>query len=195
MLVVYLTFSRKRLKFLNKKPKPKKCKVCKHQYTPFQTTQQVCGTICAIELAKIKRQAKLDKEHRQRKRELKDNDRKFQVKKTQAIFNKYIRLRDKHKCCVSCSRPLGNKFDAGHYRSTGAFPELRFNELNTNSQCVHCNRHLRGNLVNYRINLIKKIGIKNAEWIEGPHEAQNYTIEDLKKLQELYKRKIKELEE
>ncbi len=177
-----------------KTPKPKKCKVCKHQYTPFQTTQQVCGTICAVEFARIKQQAKLDKEHNQRKRELKDNDRKFQVKKTQTIFNKYIRFRDKQKGCISCTRRLGDKFDAGHYRSTGAFPELRFNEFNNNGQCVHCNQHLSGNLVDYRINLIQKIGLESVEWLEGPHKNKRYTIQELKELQELYKRKTKEME-
>lgn len=178
----------------NKPVKKKKCKVCKHQFTPFQTTQQVCGTICAIELAKTKRQAKLDKEHRQAKRKLKDEDRSFQVKKTQTLFNKFIRLRDRSCPCISCGRFHTGKYDAGHYRSVGAHPELRFVEDNVHRQCHPCNTRLSGNLVNYRINLIAKLGYEVVAGLEGPHKAQNYTIEDLKKLQELYKLKIKELE-
>ena len=176
------------------KPKQKKCKVCKHKYTPFQTTQQVCGTICAIELAKIKLKAKLEKDHRKRKRELKDNDRKFQIKKTQTIFNSFIRARDIKMGCISCGRNHNGQYHAGHYRTTGANPELRFCEDNCHKQCSPCNLHLSGNLVNYRINLIHKIGLDKVEWLEGPHEAKRYTIDDLKELQEFYKSKLRGME-
>ena len=149
-----------------------------------------CATQYAQDKSRKLREKKEDRDHRKRKRELRDNDRKFQLKKTQTIFNKYIRHRDKQDGCISCSSPFVDKFDAGHYRSTGAFPELRFNELNNNAQCVRCNQHLSGNLVDYRRRLIKKIGIKKVEWLEGPHEARRYTIDDLKQLQDMYKLKI-----
>ncbi len=71
---------------------------------------------------------------------------------------------------------------------------MRFHQLNNHAQCVHCNQHLSGNLVDYRINLINKIGLENVRWLEGPHEAKKYTIEDLKELQQFYKLKIKEIE-
>ena len=183
------------MKKTNKKVKPKKCKVCEGLYTPFNTIEKWCSIDCAIELAKINRQKKLDKQHRQRKRELKDNDRKFHIQKTQTLFNRFIRARDHEEMCISCGRNHNGQYHAGHYRSIGANPELRFCEYNCQKQCSPCNSYLSGNLINYRINLIHRIGLEKVEWLEGPHKAQNYTIEDLKKLQELYKRKIKEMEE
>ena len=54
--------------------------------------------------------------------------------------NKYIRLRDVGKECISCGTPLvaeqlGGGFDVGHYRSRGAAPHLRFYTLNIHGQC------------------------------------------------------------
>ena len=70
------------------------------------------------------------------------------TKKVQVKFNAYIRERDKGLPCISCSRmdheitelgrPGGN-WDAGHYRSRGASPELRFEPLNCHRQCKSCN--------------------------------------------------------
>lgn len=86
------------------------------------------------------------------------------------------------------------KENAGHYRSVGSCPELRFEPLNVHLQCEYCNTYLHANLINYRINLIKKIGIKKVEWIEGKHDPKRYTKEQLIDLKEYYKNKIKEHE-
>ena len=146
--------------------------------------------------AKAKKQkAKQEKKsHSAAKRKLKDNDRSFQVKKAQVLFNGYIRLRDYKLGCISCQRPFVGKYDAGHYRSVGAHPALRFNPYNNNGQCVHCNQHLSGNLVDYRIGLIAKIGLERVEYIEGPHAPKRYTIENLKTIQKWFKRKIRRME-
>ena len=45
----------------------------------------------------------------------------------------------------------------------------------------------------YRINLIKKIGLDKVEWLEGQHEPKKYTCEDLKEIELKYKQKLKEL--
>jgi len=179
----------------NKTVKQKKCKVCKALYTPFNTLEKWCSIDCAIELTGIIKKKKLDKVHRNAKRKLKDEDRSFQVKKTQALFNRFIRMDDISDPCISCGRHHTGQYHAGHYRSIGSCRELRFNEDNCHKQCSACNNYLSGNLVNYRINLINKVGLEKVQWLEGPHKAQNYTIEDLKELQQVYKRKIKELEE
>ena len=42
--------------------KPKKCKVCKIEFTPTKPLQQVCGFKCALELAKDKRIKTVKKE-------------------------------------------------------------------------------------------------------------------------------------
>jgi hypothetical protein len=115
------------------------------------------------------------------------------LKEAQEAFNAYIRARDYGKPCISCKKNTGAKMNAGHYRSVGAAPELRFNELNVHLQCEHCNSFLSGNIIEYRINLAKQIGIDNLEWLEGPHEPAKYTIEDAKRIKAEYKRKLKEI--
>jgi hypothetical protein len=92
-------------------------------------------------------------------------------KKAQDIFNNYIRLRDEGKGCISCGNPIEH---AGHYYSAGHHPALCFNEVNTNGQCIRCNRYLSGNLINYRIGLVKKYGEQKVlllEWAsKKPHK-------------------------
>ena len=175
------------------KPKFKKCKVCKTSFQLFRTTQKVCSPNCAIELARIDVASKEKKAHTKKKKELKDNDRSFQLDKTQVIFNKFIRLRDAGNVCISCQKPPRKK-NAGHYLSRGAHPELRFHPLNCHLQCEHCNSFKSGNQVLYRKHLIEKIGASDVEWLEGPHKPAKYTIDDLKEIQETYKLKIKEMD-
>jgi len=177
------------------KPKFKKCKVCKTSFQLFRTTQKVCSPGCAIELARVDNAKKEKKAHTEKKRKLKDEDRSFQLKKTQGIFNKYIRLRDGDLPCISCGRHHSGQYHAGHYKTVGGNPELRFHPDNCHKQCSACNNHLSGNIVNFRIGLANKIGVSRLDYIEGPHEPKRYTIQDLKDIQETYKRKIKELEQ
>jgi len=173
----------------------KSCKVCKTKFILFRTTQKVCSPDCAIALVRLDSAKKEKKSHSAAKRKLKDEDRSFQLKKTQSVFNKYIRLRDFDAVCISCGRKHDGQYHAGHYRTVGGNPELRFNSDNCHKQCSACNNHLSGNIVNYRLGLIVKIGLDRVNEIEGPHEAKRYTIEDLKEIQNIYKLKTKELEQ
>ena len=50
-----------------------------------------------------------------------------------------------------------------------------------------------GNLLGYRPGLIQKIGIEAVEWLEGPHEAKKYTVDELKAMTADYRAKTKEL--
>jgi hypothetical protein len=175
----------------------KKCKNCKTEIiNPFSSTQTACSPSCAIELAREKQakeskaKAKLErKAHRAAKERVKSKGKWFA--ETQAVFNKWIRLRDDKDPCISCNRYHEGQYHAGHYLSRGASPELRFDEFNTRKQCSACNLHLSGNQVKYRIQLIKKIGLEKVEWLEGPHEPKRYTIDDLKEIKQKYKDKIK----
>ncbi|WP_206082060.1 recombination protein NinG, partial [Pseudomonas viridiflava] len=89
--------------------------------------------------------------------------------------------------CVSCGRHHEGKYDAVHYRTVGSNPALRFEPMNCHRQCSPCNTQLSGNIVNYRIELVRRIGITNVEWLEGHHEPQKYTIEELKALTAKYR--------
>jgi hypothetical protein len=139
------------------------------------------------------------KKHREAKAAL-NNTIKYWRPKAQAMFNKFIRLRDKDLPCVSCGKTwnkdliTGSGWDAGHYRSTGACPQLRFEELNCHKQCVYCNRNQSGNHIEYRIRLVQRIGKDKVEWLEGPHKLPKMLVDDYKRVYEEYRLKIKEFE-
>ena len=50
---------------------------------------------------------------------------------------------------------------------------MRFEEDNVNSQCKHCNYFMSGNLLNYRKNLINKIGLERVERLDMLAEIFN----------------------
>jgi hypothetical protein len=147
---------------------------------------------CAIEHSRALNAKKQKKEIKEAKTRLKPKA--DYLKEAQAVFNRYIRLRDKDEPCISCSRFHTGQYHAGHFRTVGAAPELRFNEYNCHKQCSVCNNHLSGNLLEYRRKLISKIGIDKVEWLEGSHEPKKYTIDEIEDIKKLYRSKIKELE-
>jgi hypothetical protein len=170
----------------------KVCKICKKQFEPMRFAQICCGIPCAIEHANALKAKKEKKEHREAKAKLKS--RADYLKEAQAVFNKYIRMRDEAEPCISCSRHHGGQYHAGHFRTVGAAPELRFNEYNCHKQCSVCNNHLSGNLLEYRRKLVAKIGIEKVEWLEGKHEAKKYTIDEIIKIKKHYQQKIKDMQ-
>lgn len=185
-----------------KEVKQKTCRACGTKFRPSLSTQKACGVQCALELAKkpenqaVARKAIAQCERREiqvRKQKLKS--RADYVREAQAVFNQWVRLRDEAQPCISCGRNHQGKYDAGHYRTTAACPELRFDPLNVHKQCSPCNTQLSGNIVEYRLGLIRRIGQDSVDWIEGPHEAKRYTIDDLKAIKAEYRAKIKALKE
>jgi len=169
----------------------KTCKICKRRFEPTNSLQVTCGIVCALEHGRKKAHARKKQELRDRKAALltlSDHH-----KATQAVFNKYIRLRDRGQPCISCQRSTGAKINAGHYLSRGSHPELRYNERNCHLQCEKCNSWLSGNQQQYRINLINKIGLSEVLKLEGEHPPKQYRIDDLKEIQGIYKAKIKDL--
>lgn len=101
-------------------------------------------------------------------------------KTTQRIVNKWIRERDKGEPCLACGKHQ-DSYEASHYIARGSSGYLRYHPLNINNTCTTCNRYKHGNLIYYRIGLVKKIGLKNVEWLEYNRETlYKYTDEELK---------------
>jgi len=168
-----------------------RCKNCREKFEAKHFNQKYCfnpGCVKAwVETAK-------QKNWKKEKKELKEKLETVQslTKKAQTYFNAYIRARDKNKTCVSCDKPLGSKFDAGHYYSAGGFGSVRFNELNVHGQCVYCNQHLHANLLNYQIGIEQRIGGEALmELHEQAHQVRKYTREELRDIIEIYKLKTK----
>lgn len=183
-----------------KERKKKTCAnaACAIQFVPAQLGQKVCGWACGLAIAPANQDKasraiaqRNRKEIKVRKEALKT--RSDHMRDTQQAFNEWVRARDADLPCISCGRHHQGKYDAGHYRTVGSNPALRFEPLNCHRQCSPCNTQLSGNIVNYRIELVKRIGAVNVEWLEGPHEPQKYTVEELKAMTADYRAKTREL--
>lgn len=177
-------------------PKQKTCRYCKKKFRPKLKAAIVCSQACAADLIQ-KRQARfINKSIAEDRRETKKRllalkTRKQWLDETQIVFNRAIRARDFGLPCISCDKPMYKKINAGHYRTVKAAPHLRFNGDNCHAQCEACNTYLSGNIGNYRINLVKRIGVKRVEAIECDNEPKHYTIDDLIELKAFYKAKLK----
>ncbi|MEZ0194258.1 recombination protein NinG [Pseudomonas qingdaonensis] len=184
-----------------KEVKQKTCKACGGKFRPsFNSTQVVCSPKCALAHAPANQQKAHKAIDQRQRREIQVRKERLKtradhLKEAQVVVNQYIRLRDADLPCVSCGRFHDGQWHAGHFRSAGGHPELRFEPLNIWRQCAPCNTHKSGDLVNYRAELVRRIGAERVEWLEGPHEAKRYTIDDLKAIKAEYRAKIKQLKE
>jgi hypothetical protein len=173
-----------------KQIKQKKCRNCKELFTPYSSTSVVCSPRCALDQIAERREKMARKDIRERKQALKSKS--DWLREAQTACNAYIRERD-GKTCISCgTQKPDTQYAAGHYKTRGSTPAIRFHPMNINSQCnQYCNLKLSGNIIEYRPNLIKKIGIKAVDWLEGPHQSQNLTIDDIKDIKAYYKEQLK----
>jgi hypothetical protein len=170
----------------------KKCKNCREPFTPMRTSlEKFCRKDECIK-AMVK-EAK-EKVWKQTKQKMKADLMTVAdyIKLAQQVFNQYIRLRDQGKPCISCSGKLGEKYDAGHFYSAGGHFSVRFDERNVSAQCVACNQHKHGNLLAYRDALYLKLGFEEFERLSADAmQTRKYTREELKKIINTYKLKIK----
>lgn len=170
------------------------CEACQKPFTRFTSFQRVCRTFrCANKVVKADKR-KEKEQTRARRHAIKPRSK--WLAEAQAEFNAWVRSRDEAAGlpCISCGRHHSGSHDAGHYLTTGARPELRFHEQNVWRQCVPCNRHLHGNLILYRVELVKRIGLAAVEALEGPHPPQKWTIEELRAIKTTYRAKARELQ-
>jgi hypothetical protein len=178
---------------------------CEGEYKKWSISQRTCSNpACAIELMQREKAKKARKQTAADK--VKIRTRQKWVSLAQAAFNAYIRYRDKDLPCICCGEwpkvmgKYGGDFDAGHFLTVGAYPELRFTENNCHKQLKSCNAGSgkfshKGKTVSegYRERLIEKIGIDAVEELEGSHKAAKWTIDDLKAIITEYKLKLRQL--
>ncbi|MGJ7468012.1 recombination protein NinG [Kosakonia cowanii] len=194
-----------------RKPARRKCKVCNEWFiTAYANIRWCCpehGAIYAIEL-RAKEKVKAEAKRIKAKHEAEKADRKrladkkqqvkplsYFIKQAQQAFNEFIRYRDREEACISCGRHHEVQYHAGHFRTTGANPELRFNEDNCHRQCAPCNNHLSGNLIEYRPALIAKIGQARFDALMGPHEMPKWKREDYIRIRDMYRAKLKAMKQ
>ncbi|SFX17160.1 Bacteriophage Lambda NinG protein [Pseudomonas sp. NFACC49-2] len=188
-----------------KKPRPKKCRVesCRASFVPKASFQTWCSPDCGVVIARAKQEKQRKSFAQRERREIKVRKEKLKkrgdhMREAQQAFNAYIRARDQiaGHLCISSGKPLdwsGNAVDAGHYRSVGSAPHLRFDERNCHAQSKQDNRFLSGNAVDYRIGLTARIGLEAVEALEADQSVRKYTIDDLKAIKAEYRAKTREL--
>lgn len=143
--------------------------------------------------------AKVERAVDRKKREAMKPRRKW-LAECQVVVNKCARLRDllAGRGCISCgAKPeqcFGGAVDAGHYRSVGSAPHLRFFLPQIRLQCVQCNRHLSGNAVEFRRGLVELMGLAWVERIEAMQGTAKWSIEYLKRLKAVMTRLARRLE-
>lgn len=178
---------------------------CKHCRVRIDSAR--AGQVIHVECAEAwtpaliaKRQAKAEKAERAQTRARKEKIKTLPDLKREAqqAFNAYIRERDRQAGhpCISSGRPLdwsGNGVDAGHYRSVGAAPHLRYDERNCHAQSKQDNRYGAGRAVEYRIGLIARIGIAEVERLESDNAVKKWTREELIAIKEKYRALAREL--
>ena len=171
-----------------------RCKNCKQKFEQVRFNQKFC---LDPECVKVWVAQAKDEEWKKTKKKMQADIETVQelMKATQIVFNKFIRIRDKDKPCISCGSKLENKFDAGHYFSSGGHKAVTFDEDNVHGQCVACNQWKHGNLIQYQIGIEQRIGgDRLIQLHEKAHKSVKYSREDLRDLIATYKQKIKNLE-
>ncbi|MCM7332668.1 recombination protein NinG [Enterobacter roggenkampii] len=180
-----------------RKPTRRTCKVCKQKFTAtFDNVWWCCpehGAIYALELRekqKVKEAAKRIKDERRKEQESRRShaERRRAVKPlshwvqmTQRAVNDWRRttLLAAGYGCISCGTKTAFAWHAGHYRTTAAAPQLRFNPDNIWLQCSACNVHKSGNIEAYRAALVELIGEEKVQALESNNETHHYTREEL----------------
>lgn len=121
------------------------------------------------------------------------------------VFAEYIRLRDskKYGTCITCgARKTYAEVQAGHYLAAGNCGfGLLFHEENVHGECPYDNGFNPNHQHEYRVNLIKRIGLERVESLEQTYKDSHYggktTKEWTKKEYEIkileYREKIKKL--
>ena len=190
------------------------CRQCKQRFPRDGMAILPGGNFCTIEHAmlygKSKAQATQKKAKAKQHREDKLKIKKLSeyIAEAQRAFNRYIRARDYFEPCISCGERrvqleitsgwLGGIFDAGHYKSRGAAPHLKFNLHNCHGQCKKCNggsgkfAHKEASVgKQYRISLIGKIGIDKVEALESNQEIRKFSKEYCERIKKIFNKKAR----
>lgn len=193
-----------KVKPLKRKPCNARKGGCGQEFTPTRAMQCACSIPCSIAMvakANAKKAARAALDDRKATRAALDaiKTRPQLEKEVEQEMNRYVRLRDFGRGCISCGRPfspgaIGGSCDAGHYRSKGSAKHLRFDPRNLHGQCKHCNDYLGGNPTGYRVGLIAKIGIKDVEALECDQDPRKHSKDELRAMRAHYRSAARALE-
>ena len=178
----------------------KKCRHCKEYGLADSGIKVPLGFFCCIDCV-ISHGKKIATVSQEKRRKESDTKLRLDLKtasqwrvEAQKEFNAYVRWRDRDQPCISCDS-MANRdngyWDAGHYRSRGAAKHLSFHQHNCFKQCYKCNRHLSGNVVEYRHKLIDRISLDKVEALERNNDIARHDITYLTRIKKIFKAKLR----
>lgn len=179
----------------------KVCKIreggCGKLFRPKRALQLMCSPLCAENHAtqkRLKAEEKARRENRIQTREQKEaaKSKPALEKEVRYWMHKWVRLRDQDKGCISSGKAfttgaLGGDFDAGHFRSVGSAPHLKFDERNIHGQSKYDNQFLAGNPVGYERGLRARYGDQMVDELLADDAPRKHTKDDLRAMREHYK--------
>jgi hypothetical protein len=170
------------------------CSQCGKPFLRRTSLQTICGVRCAMPYVRsIKAEAKADL--KRRKEAVKPRSKWLQ--EAQQAVNKYVRLRDASKGCVSCDKPASwdGQWHASHFRSVGAASAVRFHLWNIHKSCSVCNNWKSGNLSEYEPRLRALIGDDKVDWLRAQNQRSEYGIDYLKRLKAVFAKRANRLKQ
>ena len=118
----------------------------------------------------------------------------------QQVINRYVRIKAfrNGEGCYTCGatpqQKWGGTYDAGHLRSVGSAPHLRFYIPQIRLQCVPCNRHKGGMALAFRKHLVQEHGQEWVDRLEAMQSPNKYSIDYLTRLKAVMGKKLRRLE-
>ena len=179
---------------MNWKPKQRNCKACQTRFLAHREFEWWCSPECGTTLALAKmdkaRQAK-DKQARKDHRKDKEAVKTLPElrREAQSACNAYIRERDKGKPCISCGRPDDGTHQrhAGHWKTTKARPDIRYEASQIHACCFQCNVYGGGGLhEGYLPELIRRVGQSEVDRLQVT-TVRKYSREELEAIKAHYR--------
>ena len=190
-----------------KTPKPKKCAVCKAEFTSHGGFVTWCGFDCGVVLAtarlgKAKRKAAKEKkvEAVKERKETKARREKQKTpsaheKECREIVQEIARIRDRNDGCISCHMPANYNglWHGSHFRPAGNNAAVQFHLWNIHKACAQCNLFKGGNLSQYRPRLVEKIGEARVQWLESQTQVVKTNVSYTEKFKKVMGKRLRRI--
>jgi len=170
-----------------------KCTGCKDRFPRDDMISTRAGNFhsseCILEYSRkpaaVKKVAKV--KHQERK----ENHLPWALERTKRDFNRFIVLLDEDWPCISCGKHK-EIYHAGHFKSVGAMPQLRFHPVNVHKQCAGCNLKVKHSKYaenrmeeEYAEGIVTRYGQEMLDWLNGPHPMTHPTANDCMLIRQL----------
>lgn len=175
--------------------KKRRCLLCKEYFIADEMIKipagcniirWFCGVDHAAEYAKNRhyKQQKASFKAQKTKKRKELRKRSYWYRRLQTLVNQYVRWRDRNEPCCTCGTTNPNiKYDAGHFHTKKARPDIRFELTNIHKQCSrNCNVLGSGMRNEYEKFIIEKYGSDHVEYLSKvryPLKEQFPTWQDI----------------